>query len=106
MDGEKQLELTAAVCIDVHGERGHFAMLSVDPASQGKGLGRAMIVAVENHCRHAGCTVLDLEVVNLREELPPFYEALGFARAETAEFTPASKLRREAHLIRMTKPLP
>jgi GNAT superfamily N-acetyltransferase len=97
--------LAAAVCVDLHDERGHFAMLSVDPASQGKGLGRALVTAVENYCRDAGCTALDLEVVNLRSELPPFYEALGFSPAETAPFEPASKLRRDAHLIRMTKQL-
>ena len=97
--------LAAAVCVDVRDERGHFAMLSVDPASQGTGLGRALVTAVEEYCRNSGCTALDLEVVNLRTELPPFYEALGFSRAETAPFTPASKLRRDAHLIRMTKQL-
>ena len=95
--------LAAAVCVDVHDGTGHFAMLSVDPASQGKGLGRALVAAVEKFCREAGCTALDLEVVNLRTELPPFYQALGFSPTEIAPFEPASKLRRAAHLIRMTK---
>ena len=32
--------LAACVGVDVHGNRGHFAVLSVDPAFQGKGLAR------------------------------------------------------------------
>jgi GNAT superfamily N-acetyltransferase len=97
--------LAGCVCVDVHDRAGHFAMLSVDPAHQGKGLGRLLISAVEDHCRRAGCEELQLEVVNLRTELPPFYEAFGFATAGTIPFNKPNSLKREASLVRMRKPL-
>ena len=105
IDGSGHGTLSAAVLVDVHDGRGHFAMLSVDPASQKNGLGRALITAVEEHCIAAGCRALDMEIVNLREELPAYYSALGFIETGTAPFPNQAKLRRDAHLVLMTKPL-
>ena len=67
--------------------------------------GVAMIHAVEDRCRQAGCAFLDIEVVHLREELPPFYHQFGFVPTGEAPFTDPEKLRRPAHLVVMTKPL-
>ncbi len=97
--------LAAAVFVDVHENRGHFAVLSVDPAFQGKGLARVLIDAVEKHCREAGCDTLDIEVVNLRFELPAFYAKFGFSESGTSAFSDTEKLRQHAHLMLMTKPL-
>ena len=97
--------LAGAVLVDVHDGRGHFAMLSVDPPYQGRGIARILINAVEEHCRSAGCGALDLEIVNLREELPAFYEAMGFSTGEMAPFPNTAKLKRDAHLVIMTKAL-
>src|SRR6476659_10550436 len=58
--------LAAGVWVEVHDRRGHFAVLSVDPAYQGRGLARLLIDAVEDHCRKEGCSALDIEVVDLR----------------------------------------
>ena len=99
-EGEK---LVGAVAVDIAAERGHFAMLSVDPDHQGRGIGRMLMSAIEDHCRRAGCTSLDIEVVNLREELPPFHEAFGFSTAGTIPFDKPGKLTRDAHLVRMSK---
>ncbi|HEY4956108.1 MAG TPA: GNAT family N-acetyltransferase [Gemmatimonadaceae bacterium] len=105
IDADDSGALAGAVIVDVHGRRGHFAMLSVDPPLQGRGIARVLMNAVEEYCRAAGCESLELDVVNLREELPAFYEALGFAPVDTAPFPDTSKLRRDAHMLRMTKSL-
>jgi GNAT superfamily N-acetyltransferase len=97
--------LAGAVYVEVRGGDGYFGMLSVDPARQGQGLGRALVQAAEAHCRAAGCAVLDIDVVNLRDELPAFYAAFGFAPRGTAPFPDPHKLRREAHLVVMSKPI-
>ena len=97
--------LAAAVLVEIEDRRGHFAMLSVDPPLQGRGLARIMMDGIADHCREAGCVGLDLEVVNLREELPPFYDAFGFKPAGTAPFNAPEKLTRDAHLVRMSKAL-
>ena len=105
VDADVKGRLAAAVAVDVHDGRGHFAMLSVDPLEQGRGLGRLMIDEIESFCRTEGCTDLDIEVVNLREELPPFYRRFGFSEAGTVPFTPLEKLTRDAHLVKMSKAL-
>ncbi len=105
IDSEVPGTLAASVWLETLGDRGHFAMLSVDPAHQGRGLGKRLIEAVEDHCRSAGCSALDIEVVNLREELPPLYEALGFRRTGLGEFSDTGQLKRPAHLILMSKPI-
>ena len=97
--------LAAGVWVEVHDRRGHFAVLSVDPAQQGKGLARMLIDAVEDHCRNAGCNALDIEVVDLRHELPAFYSKFGFESIGTAPFTDSGKLRRPAYLNLMSKSL-
>ncbi len=105
VDSDDADKLAGAVFVDVHDRRGHFAVLSVDPALQGRGLARLLIGAVEKHCREAGCTALDIEVVNLRLELPAFYTKFGFTPNGTAGFPDNEKLTRDAHLMLMSKPL-
>jgi predicted N-acetyltransferase YhbS len=105
IDTDDPAELAAAAWVEVNGTRGHLAMLSVDPAFQGKGLGRLVVSAAEDHCRRARCEALDLEIVNLRLELPAYYAKLGFSPVDTAPFPKPGKLTRDAHLVLMTKPL-
>jgi GNAT superfamily N-acetyltransferase len=98
-------ELAGAVYVEIRRERGYFAMLAVDPRRQGTGLGRVLVTAAEDHCRAAGCTFMDIEVVNLRSELPAFYAKFGYAPYATAPFRQPERLSRPAHLVLMTKPL-
>jgi GNAT superfamily N-acetyltransferase len=97
--------LSGCVYVEVHGDRGYFGYLAVDPDRQGGGRGRRLIEAVEERCRAAGCAHLDIRVVNLREELPPFYRKLGYVEDGTRPFSDASKLKQPAHFILFTKPL-
>jgi GNAT superfamily N-acetyltransferase len=105
VDAPDSVGLAGAVWMEIDNGRGHFGMLSVDPAHQGKGVAKALIDAVEKKCRDAECIFLDIEVVNLREELPPFYTRLGFTHQGVIPFAPAEKLTRDAHLVLMAKPL-
>ena len=105
VDALDSTSLAGAVWMEINDGRGHFGMLSVDPAHQGKGVAKALIEAVEKKCRDAECAFLDIEVVNLREELPPFYTRLGFTHRGVMPFAPAEKLTRDAHLMLMAKPL-
>lgn len=105
IDGPQPATLSAAVHCVIDGERGFFALLAVDPAAQGRGLGRRLVAEVEERCRTAGCLRLDLDVVDLRTELPPFYRRLGFQPDGTAPFPDPAKLRRPAMMLRMTKRL-
>ena len=98
-------QLVGAVHVELRGERGYFGLLSVDPDAQGTGMGRVLVEAAEAHCRAAGCRALDIDVVNLRTELPPFYAKFGFAPTGTAPFPAPGKLKQPIHLVLMSKPL-
>ena len=99
--------LVASVYTELRGERGYFGMLAVDPAQQGTGLGRVMVKAAEDHCRSHGCKHMDITVLSLRTELPPFYRKLGYLETGTEEFHPHRPLRNgvACHCILMSKRL-
>lgn len=107
LEEEGRPELAGCVYVEVRGDRGYFGMLSIDPELQGGGRGRRLITAVEEACRAAGCGHLDLVIVDLRTELPAFYERLGFTRDGTAPWPEESraKLKRPAHFVMYSKPL-
>ena len=93
------------VYVELRADRGYIGMLSVDPARQGSGYGRALMAAAEDYCRRNGALHADLRIVNLREELPPFYRRLGYIEHGTAPFSDAAEATRPCHFILMTKPL-
>ena len=102
--GEDDARVRACVYVELRGERGYFGLLSVDPGSQRGGWGRRMIAAAEAYCRDAGCVALDINVVNLRSELPPFYKRLGYVETGSAPFTDP-RATRPCHMIVMSKDL-
>ena len=97
--------LAACVYTRTNGDRGYFGMLSIDPRSQGRGLGRSMIAAVESRFRAQGCRAVDIHVVNLRKELPPFYERLGYVPSGTLPFPDDGSVTQPCHFVVMTKRL-
>ncbi len=97
--------LPAAVFLSIADGRGYFGMLSVDPARQKLGLGRLLVNAAESRAAEAGCTAMDLVVVNLREELRPWYRKLGYQETGISPFPDPAKLKMPAHCITMSKPL-
>jgi N-acetylglutamate synthase-like GNAT family acetyltransferase len=97
-------ELVGCVFLERRGERGYFGMLSVSPSRQKAGIGRLLVDRCEAHFRAAGCTAVDIKIVHLRSELPPFYRALGYRETGTAPFVDDS-LTQAAHFVLMSKPL-
>ena len=93
-----------AGCVYVEGRvtRGYFGMLAVDPPRQGTGLGRRLIEAAERHARERGAHAMDIRVVNLRTELPPFYERLGYLETGT-EGADDPRALQPFHFIVMSK---
>lgn len=54
--------------------------VAVDPAFQGRGIGRAMMQHAHEECRKAGCYKLVLSSNLKREDAHRFYDSLGFER--------------------------
>jgi hypothetical protein len=64
-----------------------------------------MMKAAEEHCRRVGCHHLDLRVVNLRQELPPFYRQRGYVETGTSPFPVDQPVKLACHFIEMSKSL-
>jgi N-acetylglutamate synthase-like GNAT family acetyltransferase len=102
--GESPAGVVACVYVERRGARGYFGMLAVDPSVQGQGWGRRMVEEAEQDARTDGCTAMDIRVVNLRTELPPFYTKLGYESAGT-EASEDPRATQPFYFIRMSKPL-
>jgi N-acetylglutamate synthase-like GNAT family acetyltransferase len=104
---EENNTLAGAVYVELRGDRAYFGLLSVDTARQKSGLGRRLIAAAEEFAREMGAHHMDITVVNLRTELPPFYRKLGYTDNGTEPVRPEMipRLLEPCHFIKMTKPL-
>ena len=98
-------DLSGCVYIELRGDRAYFGLLSVDPTRQGGGIGKRLVAAAEEYAQSHGCRHMDLRVVNLRTELPPFYRSLGYAETGTEEFHPDPPTKLPCHFISMSKSL-
>jgi GNAT superfamily N-acetyltransferase len=104
-DPTEPSSLRGSVFMSITDMRGYLGVLSVEPSFQGNGLAKALITAVEDRCRLAGCKFIDISVVNLRRELFPFYSKLGYAPFAIQPFHCPEKAIQPLHLVQMTKPL-
>jgi GNAT superfamily N-acetyltransferase len=99
--------LVGCVYVELHGDRSYLGLLSVDPLRQKCGIGRQLVSAAEEFAREMGACHVDLTVVNLRTELRPIYEKLGYTVTgpQPIHNDLASRVSQPCHLIRMSKPL-
>lgn len=97
--------LAGCVYVELRGERGYLGLLGVDPPRQGTGLGRKLMEAAENYFRDAGCSGIDLRIINPRTPLSAFYRHLGYVETGTAPFVPNVPLKVPCHYILMSKSL-
>ena len=60
----------------------YLGLLTVRPSLQGSGLGRQMLAAAESYARSAfGARILEMQVVDAREELIAWYERRGYVQS-------------------------
>ena len=99
--------IMASVYMEHRDARGYLGMLAVDPAHQGKGLGRIMVEAAEERFRSKGCEAVEIIVLSLRPELPPIYSRFGYVEVGIENFKPSRPLAPgfECHGIVMSKQL-
>jgi predicted N-acetyltransferase YhbS len=102
---EDDIGLAGCVYVEQRGERAYLGLLSVDPSRQRGGIGARLIEETENLCRNAGCHFMDLKIVNLRTELPPYYKRLGYEQTGTSPFTAGVTTKLPCFLLEMTKAL-
>jgi GNAT superfamily N-acetyltransferase len=91
--------------VELRGDAGYFGLLSVHPNFQGRGLGKILVDQAEEFCRAAGCSKMQIRVLNHRTELPPFYEKLGYSVARKEEVDQVGSARMPYHFLVMEKVL-
>jgi predicted N-acetyltransferase YhbS len=103
---DEEGQLTGCVFVELQAGRAYLGLLSVDPSRQKSGIGRRLTAAAEEFARESGAHFMDITVVNLRAELPPIYEKLGYRITGTAPF-PAEQMpiTQPCHFICMSKEL-
>lgn len=104
---EEDGALAGCVYVELHSDHSYLGLLSVEPALQKAGLGRRLTAAAEEFAREMGSHRMELTVVHLRTELPPFYEKLGYAVVGTEPIRKEMEARvtQPCHFIRMAKTL-
>ena len=98
-------QLAGSVAVRANGERGYLGMLSVHPARQRTGLGKALITEAERYATERGCRVMELTYVNVREDLPAYYGRFGYEATGTGPFAEPEKARFPVHFVIMRKSL-
>jgi GNAT superfamily N-acetyltransferase len=96
-------QLIACVYLEARDDRAYLGLLSVDPRFQRLGLGSVLMNASEDHCRSEGLNSIDINVVNLREELPAFYRKRGYVETGTSPFPMDVKTKIPCYFIEMSK---
>jgi GNAT superfamily N-acetyltransferase len=97
--------LAGCVYTEIRGQRGYFGLLAVEPQRQRAGIGARLIADAEQLCRSAGCRFMDLTFVNVRGELPAYYQRFGYIENGTLPFPADQVTKIPVHLVRMSKPL-
>jgi GNAT superfamily N-acetyltransferase len=96
--------LEGCVYVEVRDEVGYFGLLAVSTDRQHHGLGRRLVSAAEAWFRDRGCTAVEIDVVNHRRELFPFYGGMGYRVIGEKPFEDAH-LHQPCHFVMMRKML-
>ncbi|MES2222146.1 MAG: GNAT family N-acetyltransferase [Acidobacteriota bacterium] len=102
---EEDSRLLACVYLEPRGDRAYLGMLSVDQDVQGRGIGHRMMQEAEDFARRAGHVAIDLRIVHVREELPPYYRKLGYVDSGTEPAPDFPGVKIPIHFVLMSKPL-
>jgi predicted N-acetyltransferase YhbS len=102
---EVEARLLACVYLEPRGDRVYLGMLSVEQDVQGRGIGSRMMHEAEEFARRAGHVAIDLRIVHLRKELPPYYRKLGYLESGTEAAPDFPGVKVPIHFVLMSKPL-
>ena len=102
---EAEGKLNGCVYVELRDERSYLGLLSVDPTCQQGGLGSLLMLEAEKYCRERGSRFMDIYIVNLRTDLPAFYQRRGYVENGTTPFPPELATKIPCHFINMSKAL-
>ncbi len=98
-------EIIGCVYVEPRGARAYLGLLSVNPQRQQSGLGSLLMTAAEDYGRSIGSRIMDILIVNVRSELPAFYQRRGYFETGTSPFPPHVETKVPCYFINMSKSL-
>ncbi|WP_210516927.1 GNAT family N-acetyltransferase [Hymenobacter terricola] len=102
-------ELLGSFHVQARGPLVYLSMLAVNPAGQGRGVGKFLLRAAEDYGRQHGCTISKMTVISVRAELIAYYERQGYRQTGATEPFPADPRfgipRQPLVLLVLEKPL-
>jgi hypothetical protein len=84
--GREDERIVASAMVGHDGHRGWVYYVATDPDRRGRGLGRAIMNAVEDWLRQAGIAKLQLLVRQDNAKASAFYETIGYDEAAVTVF--------------------
>ncbi len=70
--------LLGSVELRIDSAKLYLGMLSVQPNTQGKGIGKKLLAAAETHARDNNCAKIFMTVISVRQELIDWYVRHGY----------------------------
>jgi N-acetylglutamate synthase-like GNAT family acetyltransferase len=70
--------LHVSIALEYDGDAGKLSAIVVDERWRGRGVGRALVEAIEREARARGCVLLFLTTAERRADAHAFYRAVGF----------------------------
>jgi predicted N-acetyltransferase YhbS len=98
-------DMIACVYLEPRGDRFYLGLLSVEPSRQKSGMGSFLMNASEDYARSQGAHAMDLQIVNVRTELPSYYGRFGYVETGAIPFPPHKKTKMPCHLVIYSKNL-
>ena len=103
---EEQNELVGLVYVELRESgSGYIGLLTVNPDKQGRGTGRQLMRSAEDFCRDHGCSIAEIDVINLRLELVDWYCKQGYRVVGEAPYPRPEILLQPCHFISLQKNL-
>lgn len=100
---EDDNRIAACVYYTINNHILNYSLLSVASAFQGKGYSKVLVNYVEEIAKEKKCSDVQIEVVNIRTVLFPFYEKQGYVETGTMPFRKPTRF--PCHLVIMMKPM-
>lgn len=98
-------QLLACVYLEPRGDRFYLGLLAVEHSRQKAGFGSCLMNAAEDYARAHEARAIDLQIVNVRTELPSYYTRFGYTETGAVPFPPHKKTKIPCHLVIYSKNL-
>lgn len=75
-------EIDGCMLLSKKEKRLYLGMFSVSPMAQGKGIGKKLLAAADDHALRNGCVSIFMTVITVRQELIKWYERHGYQKTD------------------------